>query len=127
VSEQREAAAPGMGLIAFVLAIGIATMLSQRFARPVALTNSMEGASFPATEVLGGYRINLNDASAAELEVLPEVGPNLAERIVQDRDERGGFESIEELTRVHGIGERTVRRIEPFLRIGEIIERNSEN
>lgn len=60
-------------------------------------------------------RLDLNAASADELRVLPGIGPNLSERIVADRKENGAFASIEELQRVHGIGERTVEAIRPYL------------
>ncbi|MDP8957691.1 MAG: helix-hairpin-helix domain-containing protein, partial [Actinomycetota bacterium] len=49
--------------------------------------------------------IQLNEASAAELETLPGVGPVLAERIVAQREEHGPFASVEDLLDVPGIGE----------------------
>ncbi len=49
--------------------------------------------------------INLNTASAAELERLPGIGPVLAQRIVTDREAQGPFASVEEIMRVSGIGE----------------------
>jgi competence protein ComEA len=49
--------------------------------------------------------IDLNTATAVELEALPGVGPVLAGRIVSFRDERGRFSAIEDLLDVPGIGE----------------------
>jgi len=49
--------------------------------------------------------LDLNSATAAELEQLDGVGPALAAAIVAYRDEHGGFASIEELDEVSGIGE----------------------
>lgn len=49
--------------------------------------------------------IDLNTASAGRLEELPGVGPVLAERIVEFRDEHGPFATIEDLLDVPGIGE----------------------
>ncbi|MFP4073090.1 MAG: ComEA family DNA-binding protein [Actinomycetota bacterium] len=49
--------------------------------------------------------ISINRATAGELEALPGVGPVLAERIVAFREENGGFEVVEELLEVPGIGE----------------------
>jgi competence protein ComEA len=52
--------------------------------------------------------VNVNTASAEELAQLGNVGPAKAAAIVAYREEHGPFRSIQELTRVTGIGERTV-------------------
>lgn len=49
--------------------------------------------------------VNLNTATAAELETLPGIGPTLAAAILAERDRRGGFTSIDDLRSVRGIGE----------------------
>jgi competence protein ComEA len=48
--------------------------------------------------------ISINHATKSDLERLPGVGPVLAERIIQYRDSRNGFRSLNELTKVRGIG-----------------------
>lgn len=68
-----------------------------------------------ATPLGEGERIDPNAATAAELQRLPRVGPALAGRIVEDRERRGRFLSLEELGRVPGIGERTLERLAPHL------------
>lgn len=50
--------------------------------------------------------INLNTATAAQLEELPGIGPALAAAIIDERNRRGGFRSINELREVRGIGEK---------------------
>lgn len=52
-----------------------------------------------------GGVLSLNAATASDLESLPGVGPVLAERIVAFREENGGFEVVEDLLQVPGIGE----------------------
>ena len=49
--------------------------------------------------------VNVNTATAEELEALTGIGPALAEAIVSYRDEHGSFETAEELMNVKGIGE----------------------
>lgn len=72
----------------------------------------------PATGVpaAGGMatRIDLNRASAGELQLLPRIGPALARRIVEDRAARGPFASVEDVARVRGIGPRTVELLRPY-------------
>jgi competence protein ComEA len=52
--------------------------------------------------------IDVNSATAAQLEQLPRIGPTLAQRIVEEREANGPFTSVDDLTRVRGIGEKTV-------------------
>lgn len=60
-------------------------------------------------------RLDLNRASAADLQALPRLGPALAARIVADRDANGPFASLDDLTRISGIGERTIQMIGPHV------------
>ena len=57
--------------------------------------------------------INVDEASAAQLESLPRIGPALAKRIVEDREANGPFGSLEELQRVKGIGPAMARMLAP--------------
>ncbi|MDG4789269.1 helix-hairpin-helix domain-containing protein [Micromonospora sp. WMMD1102] len=53
----------------------------------------------------GAGKVNLNTATAAQLDALPGVGPVLAQRIVAHREEHGGFRSVGDLRQVTGIGD----------------------
>jgi competence protein ComEA len=55
--------------------------------------------------------INLNTATAKELETLPGIGPTLAKRIVAFREKRQGFKRVEELLAIPGISERKWKAI----------------
>ncbi|MFO7889029.1 MAG: helix-hairpin-helix domain-containing protein [bacterium] len=63
--------------------------------------------------------IFLNQANLEEFKKLPGIGPVKAERIVQYRTSKGCFNSIEELTSVKGIGEKTIEKLKPFLKINK--------
>lgn len=60
----------------------------------------------------GAGPLDLNTASAAQLEALPGIGPSLAAAIVAEREKRGGFRSVGELRDVRGIGERRFADLE---------------
>jgi len=55
--------------------------------------------------------VNLNTATADELETLPYIGPEKAQNVVYYREKHGAFESVEHLARVSGIGPRTLARL----------------
>jgi competence protein ComEA len=59
-----------------------------------------------AGEPGSGALIDLNNATSAQLETLPGIGPALAGAIIAERDRRGGFRSVNELREVRGIGEK---------------------
>lgn len=59
--------------------------------------------------------VNINTASAQELQLLPRVGPALAKRIVEFREKNGTFKTSEELMRVKGIGEKTFELLKPYV------------
>lgn len=59
--------------------------------------------------------IPLNSADAEALELLPGVGPVLAERIIAYRREIGGFRAVDDLLDVKGIGAKTLAKIRPLV------------
>lgn len=62
--------------------------------------------------------VDINTASMAELETLPGVGPSIAAAIVQTRQDRGPFLSVDELLEVPGIGESKLAQIRPLVVVG---------
>ena len=61
-------------------------------------------------------RLDINTATQAELELLPNIGPTLATRIIAFREAEGPIRSLTHLTDVRGIGVRTAEAIEPYVR-----------
>jgi comEA protein len=66
-----------------------------------------------------GNRVDINSASVAELTSLPGIGPAKAAAIVEQR-ERVPFKSVADLTRVSGIGERTLEDLRDRISVGEV-------
>lgn len=73
---------------------------------------AVAASALPATAAEGG-KVNVNEASAEQLALLPRVGPAVAQRIIDHRTENGAFEELEDLMLVRGIGEKTFELIAP--------------
>jgi competence protein ComEA len=65
-----------------------------------------------------GGLININTATAVELEELPGVGPATAAKIVDDRETNGPFSTPEDLMRVPGIGPKTFESMKDLVTVG---------
>jgi competence protein ComEA len=107
---------PGMGpaaLAAVAPYVGLPAGGSDVGGRMGTATSTVAGkvSRAPADGVGAGRPVNVNTASAEELQTLPGIGPALARRIVEDRAARGPFRSAEELARVFGIGPATATRL----------------
>ncbi len=64
-----------------------------------------------------GVLINLNTATAEQLDALPGVGPVMSSRILAWRNEHQGFNAVEELQEVPGIGPKVFANLKPLVRI----------
>lgn len=89
--------------------------------QPGAGAGSQQGpaAGSGASPGSGGAQqvVNINTATAAELQALPGVGPVLAERIVGWRNEHGAYPSVDALDAVSGIGPKMLARIRDLVRV----------
>ena len=59
--------------------------------------------------------LNINTASAEELQTLPNIGAQMAQRIVDYREQHGKFASMEALQNVKGIGAKALEKLRPFV------------
>jgi len=66
-----------------------------------------------ATRAKAGGKVNINTASQSEIETLPGIGPSKAQAIIEERP----YGSIEEITRVSGIGEGTFKKLEDLITV----------
>lgn len=65
-----------------------------------------------SSEPLSGV-VNVNTATASELELLPGIGPAKAQEILETRRKNGGFKTLDELEQVKGLGKTAVDRLRP--------------
>ncbi len=61
------------------------------------------------------FQVDINRADWPEMIQLPAIGETLARRVIVERRENGPFRDLDELTRVRGIGLRTLEKIRPYL------------
>jgi comEA protein len=61
--------------------------------------------------------VNLNSATAAQLQTLPGIGASAAQRILDYRQKNGSFKKIEELMNVKGIGEKSFLKLKPLITV----------
>ena len=64
-----------------------------------------------------GSPVDLNTATVADLDALPGVGPVIAGRIVAWRQQNGSFKTVDDLGEVSGIGDATLARLRPLVRV----------
>ncbi len=62
--------------------------------------------------------VNINTASLAQLDTLPEIGPVTAQKIIDYREKNGLFINVEDLLKVDGIGQQTFDKIKALITVG---------
>lgn len=97
-------------LLALVMSVGSA------WAQAGAGTSSSSPAGASSTAVTPAP-VDLNTATIAQLEGLPGIGRVTAERIVEYREQHGGFKRVEDLMNVRGIGERSFLNLKPLVTV----------
>jgi competence protein ComEA len=65
-----------------------------------------------------GDKVNINTASLEELQRLPRIGPQIAQRILDYRKENGNFKKIEDIMKVRGIGEKVYGQLKDLITVG---------
>lgn len=95
-----------------VLALVLVAAVS---ATPAARDAPGDAALRPVVE--SGAKVDLNLASAEELQAVPGIGPALSERIVRFREENGPFRRVDDLLKVRGIGEKSLEKMRPYLTV----------
>ena len=72
-------------------------------------------APLAASAAASAGTVNVNTATAEQLQLLPRIGPSVAQRILEYRKENGKFASLDDLMLVRGIGEATYAQLKPYV------------
>jgi competence protein ComEA len=102
-----------MHRLSFVLGCALAAMVA---AAPVTV-GAQEKAAKPKPAPAVTTPVNLNTATAADLQALPGVGAATARLIIEHREKNGGFKKIEELMNIKGIGEKSFLKLKPMVTV----------
>jgi len=116
MERHRRESIPGLTIIVVLLALFTITAMAVRTQRPLIWTVRgvvLDDTSRQLVRWPDG-RIDVNSANAAQLCLLPGIGPALSQRIIQHRNMHGPFADLDSMKRVHMIGDRTVERIAPY-------------
>ncbi len=76
-------------------------------------------ASFATTKKPPLKPVNINLATAEELQQVPGIGPATAAKIVQMRKSYGAFKSVDDLRSIRGIGPKRLEKMRPYLTVGK--------
>lgn len=108
------------GLLA-VLCVAVLTSSSE------AQEKAAPGKAVPGKAVSTGTEaassespLNVNNASAEQLEALPGIGASMAARIIEYRQKHGPFKRLEDLMNVRGIGEKNFQKLKPLITIAAV-------
>lgn len=105
---------------AFLVGAGVSYWRRVELRRQAALNpvTVVRDAGTGSDSVAGQRPVDLNRATARQLDGLPGVGPVLASRIIDFRQRKGGFRSISELRTVPGIGEKRYSALKDLVVVG---------
>ena len=93
--------------------IMMAAIAAIALSAPALSAQTKEPAAKPTTTAAAP--VNLNTATAEQLESIPGVGPKMAERILDYRQKNGGFKKVEDLMNVSGVGEKSFLKMKPLI------------
>ena len=84
---------------------------------PSSITEKNDLEISKETTVVNTKLISLNEATVDEFVNLPGIGITYAQRIIEYRETNGSFTSVEDLVKVRGIGDKTLEKLKPFIKL----------
>jgi comEA protein len=101
-----------------VLSIAAAACLLAVHTPAASAAQSKPATRTSAAKPAAGKPVNINTASAAELDALPGIGAKTAALIVEYRQKNGPFKKIEELMNIRGVGEKNFLKLKDQISVG---------
>jgi competence protein ComEA len=96
--------------------LGVALLVALAVGAPPALA---AGSAKAAGQASPDAPVDLNSATIEALTTVPGIGKAIAGRIVAWREEHGPFRRVEDLMKVKGIGEKTLEKLRPYVKVGK--------
>ena len=100
-----------------ILVVGLLAVVQLSF--PALAMNARSSSQKTVRKPLPSEVIDINRASAEDLQKLPGIGPELARRIIEYRQRSGPFKRVEDLMVVRGIGPKKWKGIRPYVRVDQ--------
>jgi competence protein ComEA len=116
---QREKTVILLLSVALIVGIGLSQLKRARLIRQVsAVPIAVTQLAAPVADTVAPGPLDLNSATARQLDVLPGIGPVLAQRIIDYRTRKGRFKSVSQLRDVSGIGPKRYADLKDRVTIG---------
>ncbi len=96
-------------------ALLLAIVLACASAAPVAAASS----AAPKATASEARPVDLNTADSAALESVPGIGKSLSQRFVSFREKNGPFQSVDDLLKIQGVGEKSIQKLRPYLTVSK--------
>ena len=119
VAAQSRAAPLPEAFMARRTRIATALVLVFALAGLVAAPVSLAAPAAPKAAASEARPIDLNSADTTTLESVPGIGKSLSQRIVAFRDKNGPFQSVDDLLKVQGVGEKSIQKLRPYLTVSK--------
>jgi competence protein ComEA len=86
----------------------------------LAVLPEARAAAAPAAAVASEARpVDINTAASEALQSVPGIGKSLAQRIIAFREKNGAFQSVDDLLKVQGIGEKSLQKLRPYVTVAK--------